>query len=120
MGDELTTLRSEAYAFCNAAYATSTKKCYKSQAASYLKFCLANSVTPVPALQETLVSYCAFLARSLSANSIPGYMNVVRLLHLEAGFQNPLINNWELASVQKGIARLLGKFRNHPSLLKFC
>jgi hypothetical protein len=30
-------------------------------------------------------------------------------MHLEAGFQNPLANNWEVSSIQKGIARLLGK-----------
>jgi hypothetical protein len=33
----------------------------------------------------------------------------VRLLHLEAGFKNPLVDNWEIKAVQKGISRLLGK-----------
>jgi integrase len=109
LGEEFQSLRAEAYAYRNAAYATSTKRCYKSQMNCYFKFCFSHGVTPVPASQDTLVSYCAFLARSLSANSIPGYLNVVRVLHLDAGFANPLSNNWELSSVQKGISRLLGK-----------
>ena len=63
----------------------------------------------MPATQETLVAFCAHLARFLSANSVPGYLNVVRLLHLESGFKNPLAGNWELSSIQKGISRLHGK-----------
>jgi hypothetical protein len=102
-------LRSEAYAFRNAAYASTTKKTYRSQANCFIKFCLGHDLTPVPATQETLVLYCAFLARSLSPNSIPGYLNVIRIMHLEAGFPNPLHENWELSSIQKGISRLLGK-----------
>jgi hypothetical protein len=106
LGHELSTLRTEAYAFRNAAYASTTKKTYKSQANCYLKFCLGHRLTPFP---SSLVSYCAFLARSLSANSIPGFLNVIRVMHLEAGYSNPLCDNWELSSIQKGISRLLGK-----------
>jgi integrase len=109
VGPELTSLRREAYAFRNAAYAATTKKTYKSQSSCYVKFCLSYGLIPVPASQETLISYCAFLARTLSANSVPGYLNVIRLMHLEAGFKNPLLDNWELSSIQKGISRLLGK-----------
>ena len=106
---ELDSLRLEANAFRGAAFATATKRTYRSQANSYFKFCQDYGLVPLPASQETLLVYMAFLARSLSANSVPGYMNVVRLLHLEAGFNNPLIDNWELKAVQKGVSRLLGK-----------
>jgi hypothetical protein len=71
----------------------------------YLNF----GIRPVQAAQETLVTYCSYLARTLSANSIPAYLNVIRLLHIEAGFSNPLQNNWEVSSIQKGISRLTGK-----------
>jgi hypothetical protein len=50
----------------------------------------------------------AYLFRTLSARSVPGYMNVVRLMHLEAGFKTPLEDNWEVRMLQKGISRTLG------------
>jgi integrase len=109
LGDDLTKLKAEARAFRNSTFATTTKKTYRSQANSYIRFCLNFGFCPVPATQETLVCYCAFLARTLSSNSVPAYMNVVRLMHVEAGFANPLVNNWEVTSTQKGISRLLGK-----------
>ena len=109
MGAELDCLRTEANAFRGAAFASSTKSTYRCQANAYFKFCMIYSLVPLPATQETLVLYIAYLARSLSANSVPGYMNVVRLLHLEAGFKNPLVDNWEMKTIQKGVSRLLGK-----------
>ena len=51
----------------------------------------------------------AFLARSLLPNSIPGYMNIIRLLHLDSGFVNPLLDNWDLKMIYKGISRQLGR-----------
>lgn len=75
---------------------------------AYLRFCLYFSKTPVPASRETILCYIVFLARSLSTSSIPSYMNIVRLMHLEAGFKNPL-ENWELSMIHKGIQRKLGK-----------
>jgi hypothetical protein len=109
LGDELQSLRSEAAGFRSATFATTTKRTYKSQAQCYLKFCLNFGLSPVPASQETLITYCSYLARTLSSSSVPAYMNVVRLMHLEAGYPNPLCDNWELASLQRGISRLLGK-----------
>jgi hypothetical protein len=109
LGDELYSLREEARGFRNAVFATSTKRTYQSQAKCYMRFCMNFGLVPVPATQETLTTYCAFLACTLSANSVPGYLNVVRLIHLEAGFANPMLDNWELASIQKGITCMLGK-----------
>jgi integrase len=102
-------LRAEALGFRNATFANSTKKTYKSLASCYFKFCFNFGLTPIPATQEVLRSYCAYLARTLSAISVPAYLNVVRLIHIEAGFPNPLLGNWEISSIQKGIQRLKGK-----------
>lgn len=90
-------------------YASATQKTYRSQLRRYIQFCNDYHLNPVPATQETLSSYMAFLARSLSPNSIPGYMNIIRLLHLDAGFDNPLLNNWDLKLIYKGISRTLGQ-----------
>jgi hypothetical protein len=109
LADGFGQLTLEARAFKRSAYAESTKAAYKSQLKCYLDFCLHFSCQPVPATQSTLVAYTAFLAKKLSANSIAGYLNVVRLLHLEAGLINPLDGNWELSLIKKGIKRQLGK-----------
>ena len=55
---------------------------------------------PMPAAQETLVAYVVHLAGRLQPSSIPGYLNVIRLLHLEAGMENSLKENWELLLIK--------------------
>jgi hypothetical protein len=62
----------------------------------------------VPADNDTLTCYVAFLARSISASSISGYLNIIRILHLDAGLPNPLENNWEVQMVKRGVSRLKG------------
>jgi hypothetical protein len=54
------------------------------------------------------VAYVVHLAGRLQPSSIPRYLNVIRLLHLEAGMLNPLKENWELLLVRKGINRVKG------------
>ena len=72
-----------------------------------------------------LYRYVAFLARTLKPTSISKYLNIIRLMHLEAGLENPLVNNWGLDSILKGIKRQKGgevirKYPITPSiLLKF-
>ena len=63
---------------------------------------------PVPVSQTTLGRYAAFLARRLSPNSIKKYLNIIRILHLELGFPDPLKENWLLNTVLKGVSRLKG------------
>ena len=109
LGSGVSVLLNEATRFKSAAYANTTKRTYQSQTNSYIKFCLKFNLIPVPASQETICAYVSFLARTLSPNSIPAYMNIIRILHIEAGFNNPISDNWELKMIQKGISRLLGK-----------
>jgi hypothetical protein len=89
----MSSLRAEALRVRVAAYAATMKEAYKSQLNCYLKFCFNFGFLPVPAGQETLRLYVAFLARTLSPGSISGYLNVVRLIHLEGCFVNPLAGN---------------------------
>jgi hypothetical protein len=106
---DLTTLMAEAQAFKRSSFALSTQKTYRSQLRSYLDFCLEYKCVPLPVSQETLVCYVAFLARRLLPRSIPNYLNVVRLLHLEAGLPNPLEKNFQVNLVKRGISRQLGE-----------
>jgi hypothetical protein len=99
----------EAAAYKHSALASSTKCTYRSQLNAFLRFCLYFGCVPAPADQTTLKCYVAFLARSLNPSSIPGYLNVVRLLHLNAGLPNPLVDNWELNMIKRGVTRVLGR-----------
>ncbi|XP_046548484.1 uncharacterized protein LOC124258432 [Haliotis rubra] len=48
-----------------------------------------------------------FLGRTLKATSIPNYVNVVRLMHVEVGLPNPT-DNWEYKLLLRGVNRLKG------------
>jgi hypothetical protein len=101
-------LKSEARSFKRSAFAASTQKTYRSQLKKFLQFCLEYKCSPIPVSQSTLICYVAYLARNLSASSIPQYLNVVRILHEEAGLGNPLANNFELSMVKRGVRREKG------------
>jgi hypothetical protein len=76
---------------------------------AYIRFCLYFDRVPVPADQVTLRAYLAFLARSLNPSSILGYLNVVRIMHVSAGLDIPLKDNFELGMIKRGNARSRGK-----------
>jgi hypothetical protein len=101
-------LKLEARGYKKSAYALSTQRTYRSQLKRFLEFCIKFDCCAVPASQETILCYTVYLARSLNANSIPNYLNVIRLLHLEAGFDNPLLDHFELLMLKRGIKREKG------------
>ena len=89
-------------------FAESTKASYKTHAVAYLRFCKYYDCVPVPACQQTLVGYVVFLSRSLKPSSIKCYLNIIRILHVCAGFKNPLENNWEVSMLFRAISRCHG------------
>ena len=88
--------------------AKSTQSAYKSHLKAYLRFCVFFGCTSVPADRDTICCYIAFLARSLSPSSIGSYLNIIRILHLDAGLPNPLANDWEIQMIRRGVSRLKG------------
>ena len=66
------------------------------------------SIAPIPLSQCDLGRYIAYLSRKLCFTSIRQYLNVVRILHVEAGLPNPLENNWYVSSILKGVRRVKG------------
>jgi hypothetical protein len=74
-----------------------------------MRFCIYYDRVQVPADQITLCAYVAFLARSLNPSSLPGYLNVIRIMHVQAGHSNPFKDNWELSMIRRGISRKLGR-----------
>ena len=72
-----------------------------------MAFCNITGSCPVPASVETVCRYAALLARSLKFSSVRQYLNIIRLLHLEAGESNPL-DCYLVQSVLKGLRTQLG------------
>lgn len=75
---------------------------------NYLQFCGGLNINPVPISQADLGRYIAFLSTRLCFSSVRQYLNVVRLMHLEAGHSNPMLNNWYISSILKGLKRHKG------------
>ena len=91
-----------------ATYAVNTRKAYRTHRKVYLQFCNMLDISPAPAECVHLCMYAAYLARFLLPQSVCVYLNFVGLLHREMGFPNPLLDNWFLSSVLKGIKRSKG------------
>ena len=91
----------ESTAFIGKTFAKSTQESYKTHLRQYIRFCIRFNLTPVPADQNTILSYIAFLARTLKPSSISNYINIIRILHLDAGLPNPLQNNFQVTNLRK-------------------
>ena len=89
-------------------FAESSRRTYSCQLLLYLKFCSSLNISPVPISQHDLGRYIAFISSKLSFSSVRQYLNAVRLLHLEGGYANPLLDNWYISSILKGMRRLKG------------
>ncbi len=94
-------LDSEVKRLRSRAYAETTESTYISQLQSYLKFCEHMQYQAVPISPDNLCCYSAWLSLKLHPTSVKQYLNVVRLLHLESGFQNPLAGNWILKTTER-------------------
>ena len=88
-------------------YAPSTSKTYATYLTCYRKFCTMSNINIVPISQKHLARYVAFLTYKLKYTSIINYLTVVRLVHLEAGLDNP-VSTYYMKTIQKGTRRLLG------------
>ncbi|XP_019631166.1 PREDICTED: uncharacterized protein LOC109475066 [Branchiostoma belcheri] len=109
--------------FRSGVYAESTKSTYRSQQRAYLRFCIYHKYVPVPATSKNICRYAVFLARTLKFSSIVGYLNIIRIFHQEAGYENPLQDNWLLQTTLRGIRRHHGdsdqqKLPITPSILR--
>jgi hypothetical protein len=108
VGSEFEELCCEASRFKNLVFSEATKTTYRCELNAYLRFCIYFERVPCPADQTTLKCYIAFLSRSLKPSSLPGYLNVVHILHVNSGFKNPLENNFEVGLIKRGVSRALG------------
>lgn len=89
-------------------FAETTKRTYASHLKSYLTFCKLANLQPIPISTQNLGCYAAFLSARLSYSSVRQYLNVVRLLHVEANAPDPFNDQWFLSSLFKGMRRTMG------------
>ena len=62
----------------------------------------------VPVSVDNVARYIAYLSRSKKFSTVKQYTNVIRLLHLENSFANPLENNWRVQTLLRGVKRVKG------------
>ena len=86
-------------------FSESTRRTYMSQQLLYLRFCAGLNIAPVPISSCNLGRYIAFLGSRLCYSSVRQYLNIVHIMHLEAGYGNPLSDNWYVAPILKGLRR---------------
>ena len=106
--NDLNALKAEVRSFTGKTFADSTKASYKTHLRTYLRFCFHFHLEPVPATQNTILCYIAFLARTIKPSSINNYVNIIRIMHLDAGMANPLEANFAVTNLKRGISRELG------------
>jgi hypothetical protein len=104
----LNALLAEARVLKSQAFAVSTKASYRTHFMTFVRFCIFYGVKPVPALQSTIACYIAHLARTMAPVSVNIYLNIIRILHEESGLRNPLLDNYELAMIKRGLKRMKG------------
>ena len=112
-----TALQAQVARYRGETFADNTKRTYASHRNSYLRFCTKLCVPPVPVNKKTIAMYAAYLARRLRPTFVQQYLNIVRVMHLEAGLSNPLKDSWFISSTLKGIDRAKGTAVKRNSLI---
>lgn len=108
MGQETrTNLDATVIKFRKSALADSTKKSYRTYLVAYVKFCALLHISLVPISPLNLGRFVAYLSCKLSFNSITNYLSIVRYIHLEAGYPNPL-ESFCMQNILKGARRVFG------------
>ncbi len=98
-------LDTEVAKYRSAALASSSKAAYRTHLRAYFQFCDLLGCPPVPISTLNTCRFAAFLARRLKFTSIQQYLNILRVLHLELGLPNPILDNWHLRSLLQGIKK---------------
>ena len=91
------------------AWAPSTKKTYATHKAAYLRFSRMVGVSPLPANSRHICRYAVYLARTKAFSSVKQYINIIRIMSLEANLPNPLEGDYSLKQVMLGLKRKLGE-----------
>jgi hypothetical protein len=89
-------------------FAENTVKTYRTHLTAYLDFCKQLGIPPVPVSEREVALFATFLARRLKPSSVKQYINIVRILHSEAGYGHPFEQSWLVKTTLRGIDREKG------------
>ena len=100
----LSLLREHAKQLVSQGIRGSTAKTYSSAQKRYLSFCAQFAIDPIPASEDTLLTYIAQLHRDgLKATSIRVYLSAVRAMHIDEGHGNPMDNCFRITKALRGL-----------------
>ena len=96
--------------------AKSTQRTYSSGKKQFFNFCEKHSLinpngSPLPADELTILRFIGHLSKSCIASTIRVYLSAVRSLHIQEGFQDPLIRCLRIPLVLKGLRRIKSSSR---------
>ena len=90
-GRDIEALRRVANNLMKCGLRPNTCRTYSAAQQRYTRFCAKYQLVPLPATEDTILLYVAFLQQEgLKASSVKVYLAAVRSLHIEEGFGNPL------------------------------
>ena len=90
---------------CNASLAPSSSKTYKSAQNIFIEFCLSYGRTPLPASEQVLILFVAYLAERVCHATARTYLAAIRHMHISHGYGDPLKGCLQLELVLKGLKR---------------
>lgn len=82
----------------------STKRTYNSAQKSYLDFCTLYSLVAMPATEQTILRYIAYISSTVAPQSLHVYLSAVRSLHITHGFNCPPTVTPRISLANKGLA----------------
>lgn len=81
-----------------------TRRTYGSAQGLYINFCDNYSLSAMPASEDQLLLYVAYLnRRSLSLSTIKVYLAAIRAMHIQAGHADPLVCSCRIKQALKSI-----------------
>ncbi len=88
----------------------SSQRTYSSAQKRFINFCtehgfLNGNGSPCPAPEIVILRFIAFLSDTCKASSIKVYLAAVRSLHINEGFQDPLLGCLRIPLVVRGLRR---------------
>jgi len=89
-------------------FASRTKKTYKSQENMYLDFCQLAGFVPTTLSTDNVCRYITYLSERLAFISIKLYINPIRIIHLEEGFDDPFAKSSHIDYLLKCAKRCMG------------
>ena len=98
------------------AIAPNTQRTYSTGDTRYLEFCQLQRLSPFPATDIMLCCFPASLASKVRPTSVRVYLNAIRNMHLELGYEDHLTEAMLLNGVVKGIGRHHGTAVEKPRL----